>query len=373
MALSAGFGLADTTAQPAAAQNGSPVSGDPSMYRSAVWQGGTTINVWTLTIGSAANQDYGFDIVTPSGESFSPRFTRAGSETTAQIAEAVQDAARAIPGLTAWADVTASASTVVITAQLPGTAGALAVTEALANQTLAETTAAADGQSLPLGRLVAQDGFDGATPIAKPLGDVLSAQSATVTVVYEAGVIYVATINGESIGIGADTDSATTAAIIVDALAAVTPDNVTITDNSDGTFDVDADIPGVSFTLDVGVNGAATTGTISIAGDAAPTAANDLGLALLGISRLDAACPKPMDDGAPAWPDGDAAVLQTSGGIFCAISGTHTAGGDLFVDVSGGANDGLLFAASGANRCPIPSSLIKSERTTGSLVQIRFA
>lgn len=373
VAFAAGFGLSDTSAQPAAAVAGMPVSKNFDDTVSAQWIGGTTTDVWTLTIGSAAAQDYGFDAVTPDGASFSPRFTRAGSETTAQIAVAVAAAANALPGLTAWATIAASGSTVVITARLAGTAGAIAVTEALANQTLANTTAAADGQDLPFGRIVALSGYSGSTLQCKPLGDVLSAQSATVTVVYEAAKDYVVTLDGTSVTVAADTDAATTAGNIVTALGAIALTDVTITDNSDGTFDVAADKVGVEFTLSVGIIDG-STGSISItAGSGTPTGQTSIALAILGASLLGAEARKPMDDGAPVWQDGQDAPIQigVQSAVWVPVSGSYTLGAPLFVDISGGANDGALFATTGASRIALPATKYQPQRASGSLVLIR--
>lgn len=349
MSLNLGGWSIPTTHDPQ--QAGQPTSIGPGDRDLALTWGDTAVaQVSTLTYSGSSAISYTVPLVLPDGTSTSIVFTGGASDTaTATALVAAIDANNAVG---AWLTATSSAGVVTLTASTAGTAGAFTVT-ASADCTAATPTAASDGATLAFDRLV---GVDPATRTARL--PVLTAQADTITCTYTSGSPTI-TVSISSpfdafppiIATATAATSATaTATAVAAAVNAAAPASTVIATSAAGVVTLTSEVNGHPITTSVYVTGAGATAVAATS----PLRTDDLRRELAGVALISGAFERTAPGVAPVIPPGAGIRVRAIGSVAASIADTPNAVGQVWV-----ANTGIMYAAAGSGRIPLPTDVAR--------------
>jgi phage tail sheath gpL-like len=330
---------------------------------SAVNSVGQQVQVGTITVNAAVdNTDYTWTI---EGIEFTVN-SGVGATVTSialQIVAAINDE----PAVRAVLVPTSALGVVTLTGITPGRD--FTASDADANLTTVEaSTAAADAEEIPFGRLLVQTGYtaNGSLKAGLPVSTLLVAAVKTLTVTYAAGERYTVTIGvgGQSyeVDVLADTDSNTTAAAISAAINAILPANTVLSTVATNVVTLTSEINGQPFTVGIGlVSGTASRLVLAATVD---SVLSDINRAAAGISvlRQDIAY---ETAGATEvnYPANAAMELLKRGAIWVENSQGVSPMDPVYVAVSG-ANAGLFFNTGSSSRILLPNARwVRAERT----------
>lgn len=312
--------------------------------------------VSTVTVDTATNShEY---VITINGVDVS--YTADGATSKIEIADGLAAAVNAEPLVRGQVSaVSDGVSVVTLTGLYPGVEFTLA--EDSAKLSIATTTAAAEADSVAFGRLVVSGDYQ--SDEANELGSLakasaLTAQVDTITVDYAASETYTVVIEiaGERYLIGpilADTDDATTSALIHNAINAMMPANTVISTNPSATSVVlTAEVAGKAFKTTVGLE-TGTTARLSLAHTTA-TAATDINKVAKGISVYTTDEEVTEVEGTTVvYPANAGMMALRKGLIWVENSETIVRGDAVYVELGVTADNGKLFKASSATRVKV--------------------
>jgi hypothetical protein len=282
--------------------------------------------------------------------------------TKAEIADGLAAAINAEPAVRGQvAAISDGVDTVTLSGLIPGLAYTLSNVDALCTATSIAT--AAEAAAIPFGRLVISDGLhpDGdGTPLGKlAQSSAFAAQEAEAVVTYHASEQYTVIVRDvkgailAAVNVDADTDSATTAAAIRDALNAALPANTVIVTLATATLTFAAEVAGLEFS----VGGDGSAGGLVISDTVGPTAATSLARAAAGISlhsMMDEAATIGAEQG--EYPANHGFRAMRAGPVWVERPGAVSAGDPVYVELSG-ANAGKFYNTGSATRVLLPSAI----------------
>ena len=236
--------------------------------------------------------------------------------------------------------------TVTVTGLWPGVA--FTMEDADANLTTAEeTTAAAEGDPIPFGRLVIFTGVN--TPEYERLGAValaslLTAQADVHTVAFVAAATYPwqITVDGQTYSgiVAADTDTATTATAIADAINAALPANTVAATADAGDVTLTAETAGRPFVSSIGSSAAA-----GVTGRTTNTALDtDVNRAAAGVALFG------YDEEDEEYPANAGARIARRGSVWVDNAESPAVGAAVYVELSAGDDSGKFYTTGGATR-----------------------
>lgn len=315
--------------------------------------------VWDLVIDTATNsEDYGLNLTDPVSASIV--YSADSSTGKDEIAAGLVAAWNESPLCRMVAEATDDGvDTVTLTGVVAGAAFTVAEDENAAKMTLTNTTNAAEADAVPFGRAMISTAYE--SDEAEELGVIakstaLTAQVDTLTVDYAASEEYtvIIEVGGDRYLIGpivADTDDATTSALIHNAINAMMPANTVISTNPAATSVVlTAEVAGKPFKTTVGLL-TGTTARLSVAHTTA-TPQTDFNRVFAGVScvaydQQQAA----IDSEAAEYPANAGVTVMKKGQIWVESSEAVTQHSDVYVELDGtSANVGKFFTSGSATR-----------------------
>ena len=268
--------------------------------------------------------------------------------------------------------VATSATVITLTARTAGLVFTL--TDADAKITCAAVTAADEADPIAFGRLLIDQGVDsdGSRLGALAANASLTAQVDTITFTYAAGEVYyvtIAMVDGSTpltVGVAADTDTATTATAVYNAINAIMPANTVIATNpSSGVVVLTAEVAGKAFTVSVGLK----SGTIARAALVHTTSGilTDINRCALGIS-LHTYDEESTTAGVstPSYPGNAGVKTCRKGDVAVACAENVTYGLPVYVELGVTADNGKFFAASSATRVRLNRAMWIRDEQSGS-------
>jgi len=271
--------------------------------------------------------------------------------------------------------VTCAATSATVITLTGRTAGEVfTLTDSDAKITCATTTAADDADPIGFGLLLIDEGTDsdGSRLGSLAKSSSLTAQVDTITFTYAAGEVYyvdIAMVDGsapKSVAVAADTDTATTATAIYNAINAIMPANTVVATNpSSGVVVLTAEVAGKAFVTGIGLK----SGTIARAALVNTTSGvdTDINRAALGIS-VHTYDEESTTAGVstPSYPGNAGVKTLRKGDIAVECSETVTFGLPVYVELGVTADNGKFFVASSATRVRLNRAIWVRDEQSGA-------
>jgi hypothetical protein len=365
---------------------GQPLKGDASEGKDAINASPALAHKVRLTPTPAAGgETFGFTL-TQSGESITFSATVAASDNTAaEVTAALKTAIEADAELLSCVYPVDNAGTLDLVAYVPGTDSAFTLASLVGNLAQSTQATGADAVEIPFGRaVVALDSFSSGSAFAakqaRALSDEICALPSSSTlpaksIAFAFGGTFTNTdvfivqgsvkYNGLAIPVSASANDSTLDAVgaaletYIDALSL---SMIAATYNSStNVLTVAASIPGVEFDLHIAIAGTSTV---------TRTATNEgsfLDAKMLGIARYTHDTDSDvLGQFATAYKPGEGVKIVSRGAVWVEVAGgSPAAGGTVYVGTASG-EEGKLFAASGAGRCPLSPAKAVWRKASGS-------
>lgn len=316
------------------------------------------VQTYTVTIDTVTNSaTYTF---TADGETIT--YTADSSTSADEIGNGLLDAVNDNAHVRGMFVPSYASSVLTLTAVNP--AVDVVVSDADAKLTTAETVEPAAASTVGFGLGIVNLGTT--NDEGSPLGTVvyaakLQAQVDTLTVTYAASEIYIVTISiagqaPQTVEVTADTNTATTATAIFNAINAMMADNTVIATNpSSGVVVLTSEIPGQAFLTGIGLK----TGTASRL-----VLANTTAGPLTDINRWWGGVSVKSDDTEITTVGGDSAAYAANSGFMAMRKGriyvqsneTPTAADKVYVETLAGATKGRFYTTGSATRILVPGA-----------------
>ena len=309
------------------------------------------VQVDTITVDTGTNShEYTFEI-----EGVEVSYTADGSTSTTEVATGLAAAWNDSADAGAYGYASSVSAVVTITGWTPDLDYTIDQVDALC--TLASVTVAAAADAVPHGRLMIARSRDTTDPhsvlacLAK--SSKLTAQVDTLTVTYASGEVYYVGITIEgvrySVGVAADTDTATTQAAIVTAINAMMPANTVLAAGSSPSVTLTAEVAGKAFVVDLGLK-SGTTARLSIAHTTSGVL-TDVNRAAVGIAMWSPSNESTtIGDSTPSWPANQGVMVATKGVIWVESAQSISDGDPVYVELGVTADNGKLFNTTTATR-----------------------
>jgi len=287
--------------------------------------------------------------------------------TAANLAAAIN----AEPGVRGQVLATSAGAVATLVGLTPGLA--YTVSDSDGETAIASVATAAAAAVIPFGRLVIDDGANadsGPTRLGKLAATTgFVAQTATLTVVFEAAVEYMVTVRNAATGailasvqVLADTNSNTTAAALEAALAAALPANTVNETVNTNVVTLVSEVLGLEFEVQASAIGA-TTGSITLANTVAASASTSVHRAAVGVSmhsNADEAATIGADEA--SYPANHGFRALTRGLLYVDRPGAVAKGDRVFVELAAGSNAGKFFTSGSSTRVELSPDRFVWER-----------
>lgn len=320
--------------------------------------------VSTVTVTASPTSSHEF-IVVVNGQNVS--YTSDASATRAEVTSGLLAALQADIVAGGAFDYSANTSTGVITCTARIPAMDISISSSDSDLTVATGTAAASADPIPfgVGTIILGTYANGSQLAGLASQANLVAQVDTIAVVYASGESYTVqiTIEGETYvvtPVAANTDDATTAQAIVDAINAIMPANSVLASRSTANVVLTAEVKGKAFVTGVGTkSGTAarmvlTHTTASLLTDITKCFG---GVAELG-NNMEGVYTTSSDVGATSWKPnaGFPAVQQCLDGIYVDNSETPTDSDAVYIETATGSNAGKFYTTTDTYRIKLPAT-----------------
>lgn len=335
-----------------------------ALLRDGINTGDQAAQVTTVAIPASPDNSTAYAVVI---NGVSCGYTTDGSATQAELGAGLVAAIEAQGAARGVASPAYAGSTLTLTGVWPGVAFTVTASGGSgggAIGTPSTSTSAASADGIEFGRLLIRSGTDGKGNVKVKKAGGLTAQVMTFTIASATGGVFSGEVevNGKVYQWGSevhDTDAATTAENIKDAINAAVPANTVLATRSTADVVLTAEVAGCEFEASISATGAAGASATK-AYTTGPSIATSLARAAFGISQRRLDVENETVAGADPAFDANAVVPCLRRGAICVqrdTSETVAAGDEVYVSVASGSY-GRFYNSAGANRVWISPELL---------------